>query len=71
MRIFQDENGEEFEMMDDDIFIEDFDEVPEVIERMNADQYWPNVWRINERGNVDLLSINLKTGEYEIYRSWV
>ena len=56
---------------DDDITVSDLNELPEVVERMNREQFWPNVWHINERGNTDLLSVNAETGHYEILKSWV
>jgi len=56
---------------DDDIIISDFNEIPAVIERMNKEQWYPNVWHINERGNTDLLLVNSDTGEYSILKSWV
>ena len=56
---------------DDDITVSDLDEIPGVVERMNREQFWPNVWHINERGNTDLLSVNADTGHYEILKSWV
>jgi len=56
---------------DDDITVSDLDEIPAVVERMNREGFFPNVWHINERGNTDLLSINSDTGEYSILKSWV
>ena len=56
---------------DDDITISDLNEIPEVVERMNREQFFPNVWHINERGNTDLLSVNADTGDYKILKSWV
>ena len=56
---------------DDDITISDLDEIPAVVERMNREGFFPNVWHINERGNTDLLSVNADTGHYEILKSWV
>jgi hypothetical protein len=56
---------------DDDITISDLDEIPAVVERMNREGFYPNVWHINERGNTDLLSVNAETGHYEILKSWV
>jgi hypothetical protein len=56
---------------DDDITISDLNEIPAVVERMNREQFWPNVWLVNERGNTDLLSVNADTGHYEILKSWV
>ena len=56
---------------DDDITVSDLNEIPAVVERMNRDGFFPNVWYINERGNTDLLSVNADTGHYEILKSWV
>ena len=59
------------DISDDDITVSDLDEIPAVIERMNRDRFFPNVWHINERGNTDLLSVNADTGDYKILKSWV
>ena len=59
------------DISDDDITISDLNEIPEVVERMNREQFFPNVWHINERGNTDLLSVNADTGDYKILKSWV
>ena len=59
------------DISDDDITVADLSEIPAVVERMNREQFWPNVWHINERGNTDLLSVNAETGHYEILKSWV
>jgi hypothetical protein len=56
---------------DDDITISDLNEIPVVVERMNREGFFPNVWFVNERGNTDLLSVNADTGHYKILRSWV
>ena len=56
---------------DDDITVSDLNEIPDVVERMNRDGFFPNVWHINERGNTDLLSVNADTGDYKILKSWV
>lgn len=61
----------ELDIQDDDIKISDFNEIESVIEQCNKDQFYPNVWHINDHGNVDLLSINFDTGEYKIVESWV
>ena len=48
------------DMADDDVKL---DHIPDVREcrslraKFEADGFWPNVWHVNERGNVDLLSI--------------
>jgi len=36
---------------------------------MKGNSYWPNVWHINERGNVDLLRIGWNGAV--IVKSWV
>jgi hypothetical protein len=56
---------------DGDIVINDFNDIPAVIERMNREQFWPDVYHVNDHGNVDLLSVNCETGEYSIIQSWV
>lgn len=35
-------------------FVEDTDAATAIAERMNRDQFWPNVWYISDHGNVDL-----------------
>jgi len=37
------------EIADDDITISDLNDVPGVVKKMNSEQYWPNVWHVNER----------------------
>lgn len=64
-------DGEDWEMTPDDYAINCTSEIPALIERMNAEQFWPNVWLINERGNTDLLSINCDTGAYSVVYGWV
>lgn len=57
---------------DDDITL---DHIPNVSEcrklciQLCADDFWPNVWHVNERGNVDLLSVGYNGAK--IVRSWV
>lgn len=59
-------------MSDDDLRL---DHIPDIAEcrqlrrQFQADGYWPNVWHINERGNVDWLSIGYNGAR--IVRSWV
>ena len=59
-------------MTEDDIKL---DHIPDVAEcwqlrrRFKADGFYPNVWHINERGNVDLLTIGYNGAMIE--RSWV
>ncbi len=31
---------------------------------MRESSYWPNIWYVNERGNMEQVSINLETGTY-------
>ena len=45
--------------------------IPAIIQDMKENQFFPNVWEVNDHGNVDLLSINTDTGEYSIAQSWV
>ena len=70
-QIFTTSDGEQFELADDDILLSDWDDLGAAISHANREQYWPNIWHINERGNVDLLSVNFDTGEYSILHSWV
>ena len=59
-------------MCDDDLKL---DHIPDVVEcrkirkQMERDQWWPNVWHINDHGNVDLLSIGYNGAK--IVRGWV
>ena len=59
-------------MCDDDLRL---DHIPDVAEcrkirkQMDVDRFWPNVWHVNERGNVDLLSIGYHGAK--IVKSWV
>jgi hypothetical protein len=48
------------------------------LEKMEEDQFYPNVFYVNDHGNVDLLSVEGKTrrgrivgASYHIVRSWV
>lgn len=51
------------------------DHIPDVAEcrqlrrRFQADGYWPNVFHVNDHGNVDLLCIGYNGAK--IVRSWV
>ena len=59
-------------MSEDDLkldHIPDAKECREIKAKMNAEKFWPNVWHVNERGNVDLLIIS-RTGA-SILQSWV
>jgi len=57
---------------DDDLRL---DHIPDVAEcwrirkQMAKDNFWPNVWHINDHGNVDLLSIGYNGAK--IVKSWV
>lgn len=57
---------------DDDVTL---DHIPDEFEcwrlmaQFNQDNFWPNVWHINERGNVDLLRIEYAGAS--IVQSWV
>ena len=57
---------------DDDLKL---DHIPDVAEcrklqaKFKAGGFWPDVWHINERGNVDLLSVGYNGAK--IVRSWV
>ncbi len=64
------DNGPEIE--DDDIRL---DHIPDVREcralraQFQADGYWPNVFHVNDHGNVDLLAIGYNGAR--IVESWV
>jgi len=69
---------EELEETFDEVYSEDdikLDHIPdvkegrEILRQFDKDQFWPNVWHVNERGNVDLLSIGWNGAK--IVRSWV
>jgi 2'-5' RNA ligase superfamily len=53
----------------------EFTEMGEAIQAILADmeesRYWPNVYFINDHGNVDLLSLNHEDGSHKIVQSWV
>ena len=53
------------------VFAEHDQVIPAIIQDMKENQFFPNVWEVNDHGNVDLLSINTDTGEYSIAQSWV
>lgn len=70
----EEEDTDRPDIADDDVRLDhlpDVDEVRELLARFEAESFWPNVWHVNERGNVDLLSLNAETGEATIVRSWV
>ena len=49
---------------------EDFDDAIEAVrEDMDWKQWWPNVWFVNDHGNVDLLGLTAEG--YETVQSWV
>ena len=62
----------ELSIEDDDLRL---DHIPDVAEcrqirkQMAKDQFWPNVWHINDHGNVDLLAIGYNGAK--IVKSWV
>jgi|GEM_PF-5071187 len=52
----------------------EYDEMLAAIrEDMNREQFWPNVWYVNDHGNTDLLRLVDKDGvmDSEIVQSWV
>ena len=69
---YNEDTFEELCIEDDDITL---NHIPDVAEcrrlrrQFRADGYWPNVWHINDHGNVDLLSIGYNGAR--IIRSWV
>ena len=44
-------------------------ECRQILKQMSKEQYWPNVYRVNDHGNVDLLSIGYNGAK--IVKSWV
>ena len=60
------------DMTDEDVRL---DHIPDVVEcrqlrrKFEADEYWPNVWHINDHGNTDLLSVGWNGAK--IVKSWV
>ena len=63
---------DELEQSDDDIKL---DHIPDIAEcralrrQFSKDQFWPNVWHINDHGNADLLAIGYNGAR--IVKSWV
>ena len=45
--------------------------VKELIRRANEVSFWPSVYYVNERGNVDQLIVNFDEGTYEVGRGWI
>ena len=60
------------DIADDDMKL---DHIPDVVEcreirrNCNKEGFWPNFWHVNERGNVDLLSVGYNGAK--IVESWV
>ncbi len=51
---------------------QDYDEtIAAIVQHANAAGYWPDVWFVNDHGNLSLLSINYATGETTIINDWV
>ena len=42
-----------------------------IVDDMESNQFYPDIWFINERGNVDLLRLNDDKTDTEIVESWV
>ena len=60
------------DIADDDVkldHIPDVAECREIRRNCNIEEFWPNFWYVNERGNVDLLSIGYNGAK--IVQSWV
>ena len=55
-------------------FMGDFNSMTEAVrwiyKDMNAKKYWPNVFYVNDHGNVELLRI-YKNGRYRYIEGWV
>jgi hypothetical protein len=63
---------DDLEICDDDIkldHIPDVKECRELRKQMKAKKFWPNVFHINDHGNVDLLAIGYNGAK--ILQSWV
>ena len=70
----QDDNTDDIalDICDDDLRLNHIPDVAEcrrIRKKMNKDKFWPNVWHVNERGNVDLLAIGYNGAK--IVKSWV
>jgi hypothetical protein len=62
----------ELEILDDDLkldYIPDVSQCRKLLAKFNKDKFWPNVWHVNDHGNVDLLAINYNGAR--IVDSWV
>lgn len=62
----------ELDIQDDDLrldHIPDAKESRQLLAKFKAQGFWPNVYHVNERGNVDLL--RLTTRGARIVQSWV
>ena len=52
--------------------LEDFDTaIKQMVDLANSDQYWPNVYSINDHGNVTQLIMNWDDGTYTTGKGWV
>lgn len=61
------------EIADDDIVLDHIPAMEEsrrILDKMDRERFWPNVWYANERGNVDLLRLS-RTKRAIIVGSWV
>jgi hypothetical protein len=45
--------------------------INEIVEQMITDNFYPNVWYVNDHGNVTLLSINPYTRDAHGVKAWV
>lgn len=60
-------------IQDDDLILDHIPDGPQsraLLAEMAREKFWPNVWRVNERGNVDLLRLRRRGGAV-IVASWV
>ena len=61
-----------FMIEDDDLRLDHIPDVTEcrkIRQQFKARNFWPNVWHINDHGNIDLLSIGYNGAK--IVSSWV
>lgn len=59
-------------MCDEDIRLDHIPDVAEcrrLLRQFEGDQFWPNVYHVNDHGNVDLLTIGYNGAR--IIKSWV
>ena len=66
------DDEDKLEFCDDDVrldHIPDVRECRQLVRKFKADNFFPNVWHINDHGNVDLLAVGWNGAK--IVKSWV